>query len=273
MFMEEFAGSLVDLSKHILLKAEDWQILLFQVLSPMLVLATVFGISHNDLYPRNVLIHAQSCRGPVTYCLGEKTYVMHWPFFAAVTDFGIASAQTLFGEHGKAPEVAQAIAGACVADDFGLRAPKEHILRFKTLPIFSRDIYTVLKWTMHSSTSMPRAPDVIRRWAAAGLSLVDALRSTLSEPQGLQHVFESLFSNSWARASGLPLALESTKPNLDVVPNFSSPPREDKKAEMLAAATAALQALPLQSAFAMTPAQPDHSHKNNHDCTKGFARK
>lgn len=249
MFMEEFAGSLADLGQQVLLTPAHWQVLLFQVLSPMLALGTVFGIAHNDLYPRNILVRLQSTEGPISYRIGLQTYVMDWPFFVAVTDFGIASARDLFGAEGAAPEVARGIEDEAVSPNFGFLPPRLHILRYKALPIFSRDVYTVLKWTLFQSKPLPRAPDAVRRWASAGLSLLDALRHTLDRSAGLSHVCQCFFSNAWAQASELPLRLEASPAAAEATPNFLLPPLPGKRESMLRTATAALGALPFAPAF------------------------
>jgi len=242
MFMERFSGSLVDLAAKCLRSDEDWVCLLFQLLSTFAALGAVFGISHNDAYPRNILISQDTRAQRVVYRCGSATYALRWPFFAAVTDFGIATSTSLMGAL-QCPEVSDGLVDLEPASDFGSAAPEHHILKYKRLPTFCRDAYTVLKWVRFCSKSLPEAPTPVRRWAGASLALLDSVRGQCDAPEGLLHFVQEIFEDDWLRACGLSLRLRvsSTEP-----PDFAFPVSEDRKEEMLRRAAAALQGLPLR---------------------------
>jgi len=58
LFMERFDGNLLEKAAAALGDAAGWVHLAFQLLHGCLCLAAVFGVVHNDLYPRNVLLRA-----------------------------------------------------------------------------------------------------------------------------------------------------------------------------------------------------------------------
>lgn len=241
MFMERFSGSLVDLATKCLCSDEDWICLLFQLLSTFAALASVFGISHNDSYPRNILIHQDARAQRVVYRCGGATYALRWPFFAAVTDFGIATSASLMGAL-HCPEVSDGLVGLELPPAFGAVPPEHHILKYKHLPTFCRDAYTVLKWARFRSKSLPEASASVKCWAKASLALLDNVRSQCDAPEGLLHFVHEIFEDDWLRACGISVRLRapSTEP-----PDFAFPVTEERKQDMLRRAAIALQGLPL----------------------------
>lgn len=134
MYMERFEGSLIDL-RGCLRTESDWLSLLFQLLLTFVALALLFGVTHNDAYPRNILINSQSSAPRVIYRCQEKSYALEWSFMAALTDFGIATTPLLMG-HRSAPEVAERLEALELPPDFASTPPRHHILRYKSLPLF-----------------------------------------------------------------------------------------------------------------------------------------
>ena len=73
LYMERFDGTLEDLSPMVLQSAKDWAHAALQVLHACLSMAVHFGIVHNDLYPRNVLVR-RSAPLALHYLVGAETY-------------------------------------------------------------------------------------------------------------------------------------------------------------------------------------------------------
>ena len=242
MYMERFAGSLIDLGPRVLLCAEDWQSLLFQVLSAVDAMSTVFHISHNDAYPRNILISPTARARRVAYRCHGTAYAVDWPFLAALTDFGIASSPQLMGERGH-PEVADNLKPIAMGDAFGLRTSTHHILQYKDMPVFARDVYTVLKWIYFPTQGMPRAPASIRAWLQAALQLTDSITDQLHTPHGLRDLFGVIFSNRWMAVCALPLLVPESAP---LQTDFACPLSDTKREHVLTSATRAMQSLRVQ---------------------------
>ena len=238
MYMERFEGSLIDL-RGCLRTESDWLSLLFQLLLTFVALALLFGVTHNDAYPRNILINSQSSAPRVIYRCQEKSYALEWSFMAALTDFGIATTPLLMG-HRSAPEVAERLEALELPPDFASTPPRHHILRYKSLPLFSRDAYTVLQWTCFDPR-LPRAPPAVQLWARSALRLLNEIRESLKEAEGLARFFHAIFSSSWLATCGLPpLEVDGA-----LTPDFTVPADDSARGHMLAQAAAALQTLPL----------------------------
>jgi hypothetical protein len=199
MYMEEHDGSLKTLGSEVLRREEDWISLAFQVASTLVMLAETLQLTHNDLYPRNVLI-SRHPPSTVTYRFPGAAYSVDWNFFVALTDFGIASSRLMGCS---APEITEVLKNTShQIRAFGSVVPSRHILEYVWLPPFSRDLYTMLKWIRFSSAHLPLAPRAVALWAQAMLIHLDAHQSSLDAPSGLQSAFSHLFS---ARSlAGLP---------------------------------------------------------------------
>ena len=202
MFMENFTGSLQDVGTEILITPSDWVSLAFQILSGVLVLADMLDLTHNDLYPRNILVRTCAPNKYVKYTIIDKTYTLKWPFLAVITDFGIASSSEFMGKLSM-PEVTQSLDELEISDDFGKHYSKNHILQFKQLPVFSRDLYTFLKWMHFGSKKLPSTPKDIKIWSAKGLEYLDSHRSEFSRSKGMIVFFTYMFSVSLFTNCGL----------------------------------------------------------------------
>ena len=168
LFMERFDLSLAAAAP---LPQDAWRPLLFQLLHAVGCLSFVFGVSHNDAYPRNILLRRYATPRRVRYEVFGRPYEVEAPFLAAVTDYGIASGE-LLGAPG-APEVASKGPLIAPGPRFSVVPPREHILRYD-LPPYSRDAYTLLKLPVYGSSEVPPAPLEERLWGLWALSRVDA---------------------------------------------------------------------------------------------------
>ena len=205
MYMERFEGSLLDFGARLCTEM-DWLSLLFQLFVTLVALALLFGVTHNDAYPRNILINSRARAPRVVYRVQEKSYALPWSFMAALTDFGIASTPVLMGNR-SAPEVSERLKALEPPRDLASTAPRHHVLAYKSLPVFSRDAYTVLQWTCFAHRGLPAAPPAVRLWARSSLQLLDEIRESLEEAAGLARFFHAIFASGWLATCGLP-ALE-----------------------------------------------------------------
>lgn len=192
-YMEEFHGSLASLASQILFTPRDWHVTAFQIISPLTVLANVFLVSHNDLYPRNVLVNRIEFTRNVTYQIGAHTYSVPWPFMLALTDFGLSSSTVLGGT--TLPELAMGLAPSTLPKRFGSQPSQRHILYYKELPQFSRDMYTLLKWFAFPMKTFPRPPPVVKNWATRSLEWIDERQQDLKDPQPLLDFVYYLFAD------------------------------------------------------------------------------
>ena len=186
------------------------------------------------------------CFLPVLYSLAGRRYVLRWPFLAVLTDFGIASSALLMGKEG-APEVAASLPDTPVPSAFGEARGGVHILRYKELPAFSRDAYTLLRWMRHGAQGMPTPPEPVVAWAAAGLRTVDGHRQIFKSPRGLVVLFHSLFDASVLRSCGLDGPLLPQEPvEEDAAPEeeYSYDATEEERDALLSRAEELLRQLP-----------------------------
>uniref|UniRef100_A0A6C0BZQ2 Protein kinase domain-containing protein n=1 Tax=viral metagenome TaxID=1070528 RepID=A0A6C0BZQ2_9ZZZZ len=243
MYMEHFSGSLVTFGKTCLHSSSDWICLAFSVLSACAALALLYGISHNDLYPRNVLVRPDITTKSAVYACDGVLYALSWPFLAVVTDFGVATSTKLMDQR-VSPEVADGISYMEVSADFGVLAPSNHILKYAGLSPFSRDLYTVLKWIHFSCTGLPLPPPDIRRWAYVSLQLLDKSRDTLQTAHGFMRYFHTIFSTSWLHSCGLPPIAANRDMPLSRA-HFVFPLCDEKMNLLMRQATTALRQLPI----------------------------
>lgn len=244
MYMEKFSGSLHDFSGACLRNSSEWICLAFSILHSCITLAHLYGICHNDLYPRNVLISPKVQLTSVVYLCDNVLYDLDWPFFAAVTDFGVSTSSILMGEQ-MFPEVMKGQAHCIASPNFGRKPPENHILKYKNLPIFSRDLYTVLKWFKYSS-SLPAPPPSIQQWATISLELLDNTSHRLHTFEGTMRIFNQIFSNEWMSLCNLKSIQADAKFKNDDA-HFQIPPPASKMANIMQKATEALHGIPLTS--------------------------
>ena len=247
MYMERFEGSLEKMGTACLVTAEDWLGLAFQLMHSIVVLSELLDLSHNDAYPRNVLISPSVQVGAVTYEVTGETYRVPWRGFAALTDFGIASSVALLGRR-SAPEVADRLKPSPSSASFGDVPPTKHILRYSELPVFSRDAYTILKWIRFPTQSLPPAPDGVRLWASSSLRLLDETQDALARPCGLKAAFHSIFAPEWLKRHELP---SFAAPGGEAV-DFALCGDDAYKVSLFARAERGLAGLPLTSRSAFS---------------------
>jgi serine/threonine protein kinase len=213
-YIEEFDGSLDKLAGKVLVSSAAWLTSLFQILSAVLTFAATLSICHNDLYPRNVLVKRLSSPQKFTYVIYGRTYTIEVEFVLAVTDFGICSSPLLGSPSGDAPEVAAKLKGEprdCAGAPFGSVPPRKHILHYKFLPPFARDVYLVLKWTVFPTKNFPLAPACVSAWARRALAYIDENEKAFFKTDASKELFAFAFSAQELGLSGLPSLCGATE--------------------------------------------------------------
>ena len=234
LFMERYPQALVEAAPALLATPAAWVALLFQLGHAAVALATLFGVVQNDAYPRNALVRP----GPPTrtvYEVGGRRYAVHAAFLAVLTDYGIASGELLAAP--QVPEVAYGngrLQGApAVRGRYAFVQPEAHVLAYRDLPIFARDLGTLLKWPT-TGDRLPPAPWAVRLWAVAALHRLDLAAAALDAPAGLLAVFHEIFAPAFLRGYGLAAAVAPCTAPPDFVLDLGL------RAELLASAREAL---------------------------------
>jgi len=238
LHMELFDGTLATGGAAVLRSPGLWLALVFQVLHACAVLGDVFGVTHNDAYPRNVLLRRCPTQ-TATYELAGGEVAFRAPFLAALTDFGIASGELLGAP--LAPEVA-ALKGLASAHPPSAPAPRaflppdRHVLHYALRPE-ARDFYTVLGWTTFGHEGLPPPPLNVRAWALQATRLLDAEQAASPRPPqgGLARFLLRLCDVR--RLASLDLAGALARP---AAQRFSLP--ADARRQLLPAALAAMEA-------------------------------
>ena len=206
MFMEHFEGSLQDVAAKVFVDCGDWVHLVLQIMHACVCMSSVFGVVHNDLYPRNVLIRMLSKGQRTSLTVEGTSYVFEPRFLAVVTDYGIASGE-LVGAR-SVPEVCSSTTKVTRRPLFALQSPDAHILQYEpVLPAFSRDPYTVLKWVFYGQTKLPSAAMSTRLWAMEALCRIDARLADFHDDASQIPLFHHLFHKDNLRRFGLESAL------------------------------------------------------------------
>ena len=238
LHMELFEETLERAGAVVLETPSLWLALIFQVLHACAALGDVFGVTHNDAYPRNVLLR-RCPEQTTTYELGGGVVAFRSPFLAALTDFGIASGELLGAP--LAPEVAalKGLASARPTSEPAPRAflpPDRHVLHYALRPE-ARDFYTVLGWTTFGHDGLPPPPLNVRAWALQATRLLDAEQASSSRPAqgGLARFMMRLYDARRLHSLGLAGALAPP-----AAPRFSL--AEDAREQLLPAALAAMEA-------------------------------
>jgi len=202
MFMERFEGNLLEASERCLLGAEEWVLVTFQILHACVCMAGIFGVVHNDLYPRNVLVRSLPKEERTCVVVDGVSYVLRKTFLAVVADYGIASGK-LVGAL-EVPEVCASTVKVERWRHFSLQPPEAHILQYEpTLPAFSRDPYTVLKWIFYGQKDLTRAPPSVRFWAMEALHRMDQSLEDFEQERSQLPLFHHLFHPDNLRRFGL----------------------------------------------------------------------
>lgn len=233
LFMERFDGNLLDVANTVLADAASWVHLVFQLLHGCLCLSALFGVVHNDLYPRNVLIRTPA--EAISTEVDGVHYGFRPRFLAVLADYGIASGRLVAAD---APEVCQTTDKVPRWRRFAVQPPAAHILQYEPLlPASSRDPYTVLKWVCYGQVAMPAAPLAVRLWAMDGLCRMDSSLESFHDDAAQLPLFHHLFHEDNLRRFGLvPLT-----PDAHLQPTSSL--RLQDKTDLVRRAAAALQDL------------------------------
>jgi hypothetical protein len=231
LFMERFSGNLLE-SAGALRDVPSWVHLAFQVLHACLCLSTLFGVVHNDLYPRNVLVRRTDLE--VSAAVEGVCYGFRPRYLAVVADYGIASGRLVAAN---APEVCLSTTKVPRWPHFAGQPPSAHVLQYEPmLPASSRDPYTVLKWVVYGQEALPTAPLAVRRWAMDGLRRMDASLESFHADEAQLPLFHHLFHADNLRRFGLPsVAAACARPTCML--------RLKDKPELMRRATEALQHL------------------------------
>lgn len=204
-YMERFDSSLDACAEEVLQRPLHWLSMSFQILSVIAALAKTLRLCHNDLYSRNVLVkRSPHPHGIHWYRIEDSWYRVPVPFLCALTDFGIAASSLLDARAG-APELQPSLQAAPPQRRYGAYTGGEHVLAFKQLPPFSRDVYTTLKMCAQTFRGFPPAPGVIQRWSRACLERVDDTLAQFFSPDATPRAVVSFFSEQSLTPHELPL--------------------------------------------------------------------
>jgi hypothetical protein len=232
LFMERFSGNLLETAAGALRDAASWIHVAFQVLHGCLCLSSLFGVVHNDLYPRNVLVRPVDLE--VSAEVEGVVYGFRPRYLAVVADYGIASGKLVATD---APEVCLSTTKVPRWPRFAAQPPAAHVLQYEPLlPASSRDPYTVLKWFFYGQEALPAAPLAVRLWAMDGLCRMDASLESFHADAAQLPLFHHLFHEDNLSRFGLPsVATAAHRPTCVL--------RLKDKAELVRRAAEALQHL------------------------------
>ena len=240
MFMESFEGSLQDLAERVLTDSDCWIHLVLQLLHACVCMASIFGVVHNDLYPRNVLVRMLPGGQRTRLVVDGVMYVFLPRFLVVVADYGIASGR-LVGAH-SVPEVCASTVKVARSPRFSLQPPEAHILQYDpVLPAFSRDPYTVLKWVVYGQKNLPQAAFSVRLWGMEALNRIDLRLEDFHEELSQLPLFHHLFHEDNLRRFGLASSLLYASP--EKPEELLCTLRFEDKEVMVSQAAAALQEL------------------------------
>ena len=202
-YIEEFDTALDKVSHEILgSDPEAWLCAIFQLMSAIYTYSHIFQIVHNDLYPRNVLVKNTKRKERFQYNIFGARYCHHCSFMLAVTDFGLCGSPLLQSKE-NSPEVSASLSKKSYESGrFGKLSPTKHILYYKALPPFARDIYTVLKWIVYPPRNFAHAPRNVARWCTNALDNVDKNERHFDTPKGIAKIFDFMFSEGELAAFG-----------------------------------------------------------------------
>jgi hypothetical protein len=197
-YMERWETSL-DASPALLgSNAQDFVIFLFQALHGLLAVAWTFGIAHNDVYPRNILL--QSLPSPCEHSYkmpDDRTYKIQIRCLVGLADFGICNTAA-FGQ----PDRPRHKPRYQLPRPFSLVPPGPHVLLYHDLPPFFRDAYSLLKLLAFPALLQP--PRQVVAWAKDGLRWLDTQLETGSHGAGVhEKLLAQLFSPCVMHKHGL----------------------------------------------------------------------
>lgn len=209
LFMERYPSSLPDAAPQLLTTPDAWAVLLFQLAHAATTLAAIFGVVQNDAYPRNALVRP-CARTAVVYDVAGQRYVTRAHFVAVLTDYGIASGELVVAP--TAPEVVAADHGArsrlaasavsAARGRFAAVKPTAHVLAYRDLPIYARDLAMLLKWPAIGDL-LPAPPAPVHLWAQGALLQLDRAADALEAPGGLLASFHEIFAEAHLARYGI----------------------------------------------------------------------
>lgn len=264
LFMERYPTSLPDGAASLLTTAAAWGTLLFQLAQAAVALALIFGVVQNDAYPRNALVRPCACT-TVVYDVAGTRYALRAPFLAVLTDYGISSGDLVVAP--SVPEVAFGQAAtvrvaACnlprVRGRFAFVQPQAHVLSYRDLPVYARDLSMLLKWPS-TAEQLPRAPLAVHLWSQAALHRLDGMAAALEVPAGLLLAFHAAFAPPLLASYRLDFA---RAPPASVPTDFAL--RLTLRDELLEKAERALRQAQVEEATWATAAAPDRERQTTH---------
>jgi hypothetical protein len=148
----------------------------------------------------------------------------------AVTDFGLCCSPLLQSKNHE-PEIAANLRETSYRKgNFGKTLSAKHILYYKALPPFSRDIYTLLKWIVHPpARSRTRAPSKIVQWCSNALDNVDKNEKHFDSPLGVAKIFDFMFGEGELALFGFDPAVLRKAPSSSSVAAAASVERKERR--------------------------------------------
>lgn len=194
-YMERCDGSLDRMAPEVLRKDADWSSAIFQALSACVVLGETYGIVHNDLYARNMLVKwnrkGESSSRRTLYKLFGEDFLLVSDFLLVICDFGMAASRLLDAPLA-APELKYEIPSKGYGGCFKSLGGGDHILKF-SVPPYTRDVYTVMRYGAAKGSLGVEPPAKIVGWAEDCLKAVDLRHSEFSAPRGLTRAVHDFF--------------------------------------------------------------------------------
>lgn len=172
----------------------------FQVLAACVALQGAYGISHNDLYPRNVLERETYSHAMTYSCAGVGYRVLTRGRLYALCDFATATSPTHLGrEHWDVlTSHARTIAGMGIPPRF--KDMRRHVLDYKRVEACRRDAGVFI------SNLAVLAPEEVRPWLRAALVILEdwPLGDVRAGPRAL---LGKMFAHEFMVAHGAPLGV------------------------------------------------------------------
>jgi len=204
LFMERYPSSLLQGAQEFLSKPDTWATLLFQLSHAATALAVIFGVVQNDTYPRNALVRPLTS-SRIVYDVDGCRYSVRADFLAVLTDYGISSGdlvaapvvpEVAFGKASDSRLTANPV--PAIRGQFAFLRPTAHVLAYRDLPVYARDISMLFKWPMLVD-SAPKAPLSVHLWSLAALHRLDRAAASLDTSAGLLKVFHEVFAPAFLK--------------------------------------------------------------------------
>lgn len=195
MYMEAFDGSLDGKgAAELLTDDRSFRGMALQVTQGLAALAECLRLVHNDLYPRNILYRRTPARDADYQVCGRSYWLRGSCALYAITDFGLAGTPLLQSQEGNYPDMRPPQVD--VGTPFGTLSAPRHVLCYRKLPPFSRDLYALFRSVARPFSGSPVPPAETRRWAAGVLRALDSGVPDTSGPEGVAEVLELAFGGA-----------------------------------------------------------------------------